>query len=203
MTCDARRRRAHVDVSRSAATACYVRLPPNPPTAISLSAQWTVLRDRRRTKGTEPTEADELHGSPLHQRRNAANDLHAGTLELQPMTSTAQHRAAVRAIGVRAAQTKTLPSAPKPMPLTPCTTQRRSPPDIKERCRGAAPRERRVLAASEDACFSAPALFRIRPHNAAVQRPRDHVSSAQQAHNAMARLLRARVDVSRSARTAC
>ena len=30
-TCDARRRRAHVDVSRSAATACYVRLPPNLP----------------------------------------------------------------------------------------------------------------------------------------------------------------------------
>jgi hypothetical protein len=39
--------------------------------------------------------------------------------------------------------------------------------------------------------------------NAAVEPPRDHVSSAQQAHNEMARLLRACVDLSRSARTAC
>ena len=44
-----------------------------------------------------------LHGLPLHQRRNAADELHAGTLELQLMTSTAQDRAAVRAIGVRTA----------------------------------------------------------------------------------------------------
>src|SRR5688572_666563 len=42
-----------------------------------------------------------------------------------------------------------------------------------------------------------------RPHNAAVQRPRADVSSAQQAHNEMARLLRARDAVSRSAATAC
>ena len=73
------------------------------PTAIPLSAQWTVLRDRRRTKGTEPTEADELHGLPLHQRRNAADELHVGTLELQPMTSTAQDCTAILATGVRAA----------------------------------------------------------------------------------------------------
>jgi hypothetical protein len=40
-------------------------------------------------------------------------------------------------------------------------------------------------------------------HNAAVQRPRAAVSSAQQAHNEMARLLRASDRVSRSAATAC
>jgi hypothetical protein len=39
--------------------------------------------------------------------------------------------------------------------------------------------------------------------NAAVQRPHAAVSSAQQAHNEMARLLRARADLSRSAATAC
>jgi hypothetical protein len=38
---------------------------------------------------------------------------------------------------------------------------------------------------------------------AAVEPPRAALSSAQQAHNAMARLLRARVGVSRSAATAC
>jgi hypothetical protein len=41
------------------------------------------------------------------------------------------------------------------------------------------------------------------PDNAAVEPPRDALSGAQQAHNEMARLLRARDDVSRSARTAC
>jgi hypothetical protein len=61
----------------------------------------------------------------------------------------------------------------------------------------AAPRERRVFCASEDADSNALALLRIRPHNAAVEPPPDHVSSAQQAHNEMTRLLRARVDVSR------
>src|SRR5690606_2670972 len=40
-------------------------------------------------------------------------------------------------------------------------------------------------------------------YNAAVQPPRDALSSAQQAHNEMARLLRARDGVSRSAATAC
>jgi hypothetical protein len=41
------------------------------------------------------------------------------------------------------------------------------------------------------------------PDNAAVQRPRAELSSAQQAHNEMARLLRASDAVSRSAATAC
>ena len=39
--------------------------------------------------------------------------------------------------------------------------------------------------------------------NAAVQRPREKVSSAPHVHSEMARLLRARDDVSRSAPTAC
>jgi hypothetical protein len=39
--------------------------------------------------------------------------------------------------------------------------------------------------------------------NAAVQRPRDHVSSVAQAHNEMTRLRRASDWVSRSAATAC
>jgi hypothetical protein len=41
------------------------------------------------------------------------------------------------------------------------------------------------------------------PDNAALEPPRAALSSAQQAHNAMARLRRARVALSRSARTAC
>ena len=90
-------------MSRSAATACYVRLPPNLPNRDFFGLRWTLLPDLGRTKGTEPTEADELHGLPLRQRRNAADELHAGTLELQPITSTAQDRAVVRATGVRAA----------------------------------------------------------------------------------------------------
>jgi hypothetical protein len=43
----------------------------------------------------------------------------------------------------------------------------------------------------------------IVPHNAAVQRRRAALSSAQQAHNEMARLLRARDAASPSAATAC
>jgi len=39
--------------------------------------------------------------------------------------------------------------------------------------------------------------------NAAVERPRDHVSSAPDVHNEMTHLRRARDDVSRSAATAC
>jgi hypothetical protein len=46
-------------------------------------------------------------------------------------------------------------------------------------------------------------LFGIKPHNAAVERRRTALSSAQQAHNEVARLLRARDDVSPSAPTAC
>ena len=38
--------------------------------------------------------------------------------------------------------------------------------------------------------------------NAAVQRPRDHVSSAARVHNEMTHMRRARADVSRSAATA-
>jgi hypothetical protein len=41
------------------------------------------------------------------------------------------------------------------------------------------------------------------PYNAAVQRPRDHVSSAARVHNEVTHMRRARADVSRSARTAC
>ena len=102
-TCHARRRRAHVDVSRSAATACYVRLPPNLPNRDFFGLQWTLLPDLGRTKGTEPTEADELHGLPLHQRRNAADELHAGTLYRRRMSQTTQDCATVLATGVRAA----------------------------------------------------------------------------------------------------
>ena len=120
-------------MSWSAATACYVRLPPNLPNRDFFGLRWTLLPDLGRTKGTEPTEADELHGLPLRQWRNAADELHATTLELRPHDFTAQDCATVLATGVRAAETKTLPNAPKPMPLTPCTTQRRSPLDIKER----------------------------------------------------------------------
>jgi hypothetical protein len=39
--------------------------------------------------------------------------------------------------------------------------------------------------------------------NAAVQRPRDHVSSAARVHNEVTHMRRARADVSRSAATAC
>ena len=60
MHCHARRRRARVGVSRSAATACYVRLPPNLPDRDPFDLRWTLRLDRRRTKGTEHIEADEL-----------------------------------------------------------------------------------------------------------------------------------------------
>ena len=102
-TCDARRRCAHVDVSRSAATACYVRLPPNLPNRDFFGLRWTLLPDLGRTKGTEPTEADELHGLPLRQRRNAAHELHAGTPDRWRMNQTTQDCATVLATGVRAA----------------------------------------------------------------------------------------------------
>jgi hypothetical protein len=39
--------------------------------------------------------------------------------------------------------------------------------------------------------------------NAAVQRPRDQLSSAARVHNEVAHMRRARADVSRSAATAC
>ena len=41
------------------------------------------------------------------------------------------------------------------------------------------------------------------PPNAAVQRPRDQLSSAGRVHNEMTHTRRARADVSRSAATAC
>src|SRR5690348_10667893 len=44
---------------------------------------------------------------------------------------------------------------------------------------------------------------RLMPHNAAVQRPRDQVSSATHVHNEMAHVRRACADLSRSAATAC
>ena len=101
-------------------------------------------------------------------------------------------------------KTKPLPSAPKPVTLELGTTQRRLPPaDKKNAYAAAAPRKRRVFTASEGVCADAPALFRIRPHNAAVQRPRDQVSSAARVHNEMTHMRRARDDVSRSAATAC
>jgi hypothetical protein len=40
-------------------------------------------------------------------------------------------------------------------------------------------------------------------YNGAVQRPRDHVSSAARVHNEMTHMRRARADLSRSAATAC
>jgi hypothetical protein len=45
--------------------------------------------------------------------------------------------------------------------------------------------------------------FTHAPYNAAVQRPRDQLSSATHVHNEMAHVRRARADVSRSAATAC
>ena len=50
-----------------------------------------------------PTEADELHGLPLRQRRNAADELHASTLYRRRMSQTTQDCATVLATGVRAA----------------------------------------------------------------------------------------------------
>ena len=104
------------------------------------------------------------------------------------MTSTAQDCTAILATGVRAAvnedsterseadATHTLHNAA----ALAARYQRAIP--------GVAPRERGVLAASEDACFSAPALFRIRPHN---------VQFSGRAPLRLARRRRARVDVSR------
>ena len=77
-TCHARRgrtmatprsRRARDWVSRSAATACYVRLPPNLPKRAPFGLRWTLLRALRRTKGTALHGADELDGLPSRQRR--------------------------------------------------------------------------------------------------------------------------------------
>jgi hypothetical protein len=78
--------------------------------------------------------------------------------------------------GVGAAEAKTLPSTPKLMSLALGTTQRRSPlAHEKSDGAAAAPRERSVFTTSEDVGFKPPSLFRIRPHNAAVQRPRTAV----------------------------
>jgi hypothetical protein len=70
------------------------------------------------------------------------------------MTSTTRGGAAVHANGVRAAETKILPSASKPMTLELGTTQRRSPPaDKKNLAAAAAPRERRIFTTSEGVGF--------------------------------------------------
>src|SRR5262245_48279497 len=47
------------------------------------------------------------------------------------------------------------------------------------------------------------AMTLIMPANAAVQRPRDALSSATHVHNEMAHVRRAHADLSRSAATAC
>ena len=135
-----------------------------------------------------------LHGLPLHQRRNAADELHAGTLELQLMTSTAQDRAAVRATGVRAAVNEDSTERSEADATYTLHNAAALAARYQRAIPGVAPRERRVLAASEDACFNAPALFRIRPHN---------VQFSGRAPLCLARRRRARVDVSRSAATAC
>jgi hypothetical protein len=103
-TCHARRRRAHVDVSRSAATACYVRLPPNLSNCDHFGLRWTLRLDLRRTKGTALHEADDLHGLPPCQRRDRRlfnRTLAHPTYGLE--RSRARARALVRATGGHAA----------------------------------------------------------------------------------------------------
>ena len=119
------------------------------------------------------------------------------------MTSTAQDRAVVRATGVRAAVNEDSTERPEAGATHTLHNAAALAARYQRAIPGVAPRERRVLAASEDACFRAPAIFEIRPHNAAVQRPRDHVSSAARVHNEVTHMRRARADVSRSAATAC
>ena len=173
------------------------------PTAIALSAQWTVLRDRCRTKGTEPTEADELHGLPLRQRRNAADELHAGTLDRRRMSQTTQDCATVLATGVRAAVNEDSTELTEAN----VTHTLHNAAALAARYQRALPRRRAALtkrlSGKRRRLLQCTSPLRIRPHNAAVQPPHAALSSAQQAHNAMARLLRARVGVSRSAATAC
>jgi hypothetical protein len=72
------------------------------------------------------------------------------------------------------------------------TTQRRSPLAYeKSDCAAAAPRQLRVFTASEGTKFKTPTLFRIRPHNAAVERRRDEVCSAPRVHNEVTHMRRA------------
>jgi hypothetical protein len=67
-----------------------------------------------------------------------------------PMTSTTQHRAAVRAIGVRAAANEDSTERSETARLDHCATQRRLPLAHEENNgAAAAPRERSVFTASE------------------------------------------------------
>ena len=163
--------------------------PPQPRSLSAPDGLYSPTSAEQR--GTEPTEADVLHGWPLRQRRNAADELHAGTLELQPMTSTAQDRAVVRATGVRAAVNEDSTERPEADATHTLHNAAALAARYQRAIPGVAPRERSVLAASEDACFSAPALFRIRPHNAAVQPPHAALSSAPQVRHFIMRLRRA------------
>ncbi len=171
-SCHARRRRARVDVSRSAATACYVRLPPNLPDADLCGLRRTLRRDRRRTKGTALHEADDVRDLPLRQRRNAA--ALNPTWQAQPMAEAfnGSSRLTLRATGVGAAETKTLPSSPELPTLRPAQRSGACRQLFKRTLR----RQRRVNEEIFDeerrGQLCAATLFRIRPHNAAVQRPR-------------------------------
>jgi hypothetical protein len=142
----ARSRRRRDDLSRSAATACMCACHRTPPTATPLACDGLYAATSAEQRGLHDTKLMSLMACHCASGATPPNNRNAGTPALLPRTSTTRDGLAVRATGVRAAETKTLPRVPKLLTLRLGTTQRRSPPAReKSDCAAAAPRERRVF----------------------------------------------------------
>ena len=117
-----------------------------PPTATPLACAGLYAATSAEQRGPHDTKLMSLMACHRASGATPPKNRNAGTPALLPRTSTTRDGLAVSASGVRAAETKTLPSAPKLLTLELGTTQRRSPPaHEKSDCAAAAPRERRVF----------------------------------------------------------
>jgi hypothetical protein len=125
------------------------------PTATLLTCDGLYASTAAEQRGLNISKLMSFMACRLGSGAIAPLQLHAGACTDAPH-ELSRTRAGVRANRVRAARTKTLPSAPKPVTLELGTTQRRLPPaDKKNAYAAAAPRKRRVFTASEEACVSA------------------------------------------------
>jgi hypothetical protein len=165
-----------------------------PPQSRLFDPRWTVLRDLRRTKGTEHIEAADVDGLPMRQRRNAANDLNAGTPVLRATRAQcleAARRACARRLRRGNGDSTEHSEAADARNLRKGSGARR--PRIKRTLPRRQCRVNEGISTRAKLLDSMPrTLFKNRPHNAAVERPRDQLSSAPRVHNEMTHMRRAR-----------
>ena len=188
-----RLRRARADVSPSAATACYalarlsLLIAYEPYVGVDLSRTFHkrkhLVEMRYKLRIVDAVASDP---KLLDQERQL------------PLIETSITRRIKKAKTYRAGRRRCLPSGepaekhPRIFDFAQRLAAFVSPHNVDAHCASPA----RVMNAWKSAALTI-------AHNAAVQRPRDHVSSAARVHNEVAQMRRARDAVSRSAATAC